>query len=48
MATLAGCLLAILFGSVTLTHLPIQLAPEVEQPEIVITTSLARSGPGRS
>ena len=44
-ATLAGCLLAILFGSVTLTHLPVQLAPEVEQPEIVITTSWRAAAP---
>ena len=44
-ATLAGCLLAILFGSVTLTHLPIQLVPEVEQPEIVITTTWRAAAP---
>ena len=44
-ATLAGCLLAILFGAVTLTHLPIQLVPEVEQPEIVITTTWRAAAP---
>ena len=44
-ATLAGCLLAILFGSVTLTQLPVQLVPEVEQPEITITTNWRASAP---
>ena len=44
-AALAGCLLVILFGATTLTHLPIQLVPEVEQPEIVITTRWRAAAP---
>ena len=44
-ATLVGCLLVILFGSVTLTQLPIQLTPAVEQPEIVISTSWRAAAP---
>ena len=44
-ATLVGCLLVILFGSVTLTQLPIQLTPAVEQPEIVISTSWRTAAP---
>ena len=44
-ATLVGCLLAAVFGSVALTRLPIQLTPEVEQPEIVITTSWRAAAP---
>ncbi|MDE0412299.1 MAG: efflux RND transporter permease subunit [Gammaproteobacteria bacterium] len=44
-ATLVGCLLVILFGSVTLTRLPVQLTPAVEQPEIVITTNWRAAAP---
>lgn len=44
-ATLVGCLLAAVFGTVALTHLPIQLTPEVEQPEIVITTTWRAAAP---
>ena len=44
-ATLVGCLLVVLFGSVTLTHLPIQLTPSVEQPEIVVSTSWRAAAP---
>ncbi len=44
-ATLSGCLLVILFGSVTLTHLPVQLVPEVERPEISITTNWRAAAP---
>ena len=44
-AVLSGCLLAILFGSVTLAHLPVQLAPEVEQPEISISTLWRAAAP---
>lgn len=44
-ATLSGCLLVILFGSVTLAHLPVQLVPEVEQPEISVTTRWRSAAP---
>ena len=44
-AALAGCLLVILFGATTLVHLPVQLVPEVEQPEIVITTHWRAAAP---
>lgn len=44
-ATLAGCLLVAIFGSIALTHLPIQLTPEVERPQIVITTAWRAAAP---
>ena len=44
-ATLVGCLLVILFGSVTLSQLPVQLTPEVEKPEIVISTRWRAAAP---
>ncbi len=44
-ATLVGCLLVILFGSLTLARLPIQLTPSVEQPEIVISTNWRAAAP---
>jgi len=44
-ATLAGCLLVAIVGSIALTHLPIQLTPEVERPQIVITTAWRAAAP---
>ncbi len=44
-ATLAGCLLVAIFGSISLTHLPIQLTPEVGRPQIVITTAWRAAAP---
>ena len=44
-ATLVGCLLVMVFGGIALSKLPIQLTPEVEQPEIVITTSWRAAAP---
>ncbi len=44
-ATLVACLLVGIFGVLALDRLPIQLTPEVEQPEIVITTSWRAAAP---
>ena len=44
-ATLVACLLAGIFGVLALDRLPIQLTPEVEQPEIVVTTSWRAAAP---
>ncbi|MCK5640397.1 MAG: efflux RND transporter permease subunit, partial [Gammaproteobacteria bacterium] len=44
-ATLVGILLVILFGSISLSRLPIQLTPEVEQPEITISTAWRAAAP---
>ncbi len=44
-ATLVGVLLVILFGLISLNRLPIQLTPEVEQPEITITTTWRAAAP---
>jgi len=44
-ATLVACLLVAIFGALALDRLPIQLTPEVEQPEIVITTSWRAAAP---
>lgn len=44
-ATLVAVLLLILFGAISLARLPIQLTPEVEQPEITIRTSWRAAAP---
>ncbi len=44
-ATLVACLLVILFGTIALTRLPIQLTPEIERPVIVITTNWRAAAP---
>ncbi len=44
-AVAVGCLLALLFGTLSLTRLPIQLTPEVEEPEITITTRWRAAAP---
>ncbi len=44
-ATLVGVLLVIMFGLISLSRLPIQLTPEVEQPEITITTTWRAAAP---
>ena len=44
-ATLVACLLISIFGVLALLRLPIQLTPEVEQPEIVITTNWRTAAP---
>jgi len=44
-ATLVACLLVCVFGVLSLTDLPIQLTPEVEQPEIVVTTNWRAAAP---
>ena len=44
-ATLVGVLLALLFGAINLSRIPIQLTPEVESPEITITTTWRAAAP---
>ena len=44
-ATLVACLLVVLFGALTLDQLPIQLTPELDRPEIVITTGWRAAAP---
>ena len=44
-ATLVGVLLIGLFGAVSLWHLPVQLTPEVQKPEITIRTNWRAAAP---
>ncbi len=44
-ATLVGCILVSIFGVLSLGQLPIQLTPEIEQPEIVVTTNWRAAAP---
>lgn len=44
-ATLVAVLLVILFGAISLSRLPVQLTPEVERPEITITTTWRAAAP---
>ena len=44
-AVVVGVLLAIMFGLISLDRLPIQLTPEVEQPQITITTTWRAAAP---
>ena len=44
-AVVVGVLLALLFGAISLTRLPIQLTPEVEEPQITITTAWRAAAP---
>ena len=45
-AVLVAVLLAMIFGALSLDRLPIQLTPEVEKPEITITTKWRSAAPG--
>ncbi len=44
-AVVAAVLMAMLFGGIALSRIPIQLAPDVRKPIVVIETKLARCGP---
>ncbi|MGI9227174.1 MAG: efflux RND transporter permease subunit, partial [Gammaproteobacteria bacterium] len=44
-ATLVACLLVSIFGVLALDRLPIQLTPEIEQPEIVVNTYWRAAAP---
>ena len=44
-ATLVAVLMIILFGTLSLERLPIQLTPEVEEPEITIRTNWRAAAP---
>ncbi len=44
-ALLVAIILLLIFGSISLTRLPIQLTPELEQPEITITTNWRAAAP---
>ena len=44
-AVVVGVLLAIMFGLISLDRLPVQLTPEVERPQITITTTWRAAAP---
>ena len=44
-AVAVAVLLALLFGAISLSRLPVQLTPEIERPEIAITTSWRSAAP---
>jgi len=44
-AVLVAVLLLLLFGSISLSRLPVQLTPEVEEPEITISTNWRSAAP---
>jgi multidrug efflux pump subunit AcrB len=44
-ALLVAIILLLIFGSISLSRLPIQLTPELEQPEITITTTWRAAAP---
>jgi len=44
-ATMVAVLMVILFGALSLARLPVQLTPEVEKPEITITTEWRAAAP---
>ena len=45
-AVLVAVLLALIFGVLSLERLPVQLTPEVEKPEITVTTNWRSAAPG--
>ena len=46
-AVIAIVIMAVLFGILALTRIPVQLAPDVRKPIVVVETKLARCRPGR-
>jgi hydrophobic/amphiphilic exporter-1 (mainly G- bacteria), HAE1 family len=44
-ALLVGIILILIFGTISLSRLPIQLTPELEEPEITITTTWRAAAP---
>ena len=44
-AVIVACILLAIFGSISLARLPIQLSPEIERPEITISTIWRASAP---
>lgn len=44
-ALLVAIILVLIFGSISLSRLPIQLTPELEEPEITVTTSWRAAAP---
>ena len=44
-ALLVAIILLMIFGLISLSRLPIQLTPEIEQPEITITTPWRAAAP---
>ena len=44
-ALIVAIILALIFGSISLSRLPIQLTPELEEPEITVTTSWRAAAP---
>jgi len=44
-AVIVACILVAIFGSISLSRLPIQMAPEIERPEITVSTVWRASAP---
>ncbi|PCH61002.1 MAG: acriflavine resistance protein B [Gammaproteobacteria bacterium] len=44
-AVTVAVLLALLFGAISLSRLPVQLTPEIERPEIIVTTNWRSAAP---
>jgi multidrug efflux pump subunit AcrB len=44
-AVIVACILVVIFGSISLARLPVQLAPDIERPEITIATIWRASAP---
>ncbi|MGD8591934.1 MAG: efflux RND transporter permease subunit, partial [Gammaproteobacteria bacterium] len=44
-AVIVAVLLAVLFGSISLSRLPVQLTPDVDEPEITLTTNWRAAAP---
>ena len=44
-AVVVGCILVVIFGTISLTRLPVQMAPEIERPEITVATVWRASAP---
>ncbi|MDX1811669.1 MAG: efflux RND transporter permease subunit [Gammaproteobacteria bacterium] len=44
-AVLVAVILALIFGVISMTRLPVQLTPEIEKPEISITTTWRAAAP---
>ena len=44
-AVIVGIIMSIMFGAISLTRLPVQLTPEIEEPQITITTTWRAAAP---
>ena len=44
-AVIVGIIMALMFGAISLSRLPIQLTPEIQEPKITIQTSWRAAAP---